>query len=223
MSQTPLHSITPFTMLDFPDLLACIFWFSWCNLECPYCYNPEFLREQGKLSLDDALAFLSTRKGLLEGVVYSGGEASFVPQIAEWMHATKNLGYKIKLDTNGTNPKRLKSLIEQGLLDYIALDFKGSSGRFFENAGRDLYSNFIESLDILIDSGVKFEVRTTVHSKLLGLLDLEEMARVLREHGYLGEYYLQRFVNDKETLKQIGESMSFPAFNELSGVKIVWR
>lgn len=223
MVSTPLHSITPFTLLDFPDTLAAIFWFSGCNLACSYCYNPEFLRQKGRLSLEEARRFLLSRQGLLEGVVFSGGEASLVAEIGEWAEMVKNLGFKLKLDTNGTNPKALEGLLKGGWLDYVALDFKGSERRFEAITGKNLYGRFLESLALLQGSGVDFEVRTTVHSELLGAEDIRAMARVLSAQGYDGTLYLQSFIGEKPTLKPLPPSNRFPLESEIEGVNIIWR
>lgn len=210
-------------MLDFPGMLSSIFWFSRCNLECRYCYNPELLCESGKIGLKEALRFLDSRIGLLEGVVFSGGEATNFRGIATWARAIKERGFKLKLDTNGTNSQRLEELLELGLLDYVAIDFKGQGARFLEITGRDFYARFLDSLDLLIAHNTPFEVRTTVHSGLLNSEDIYKMSEVLSTHGYRGEFYLQYFVGDKGTLKPLGESHRFPLKEEHAGIKLIWR
>ena len=118
----PIYSITKFTTLDFPNHLASIFWFAKCNMACPYCYNPQIVREAGTLSEEEALNFLKTRQGRLEGVVLSGGECTLYPRLEQFCEAIKALGYKIKIDTNGSNPDCLKALISKSLIVAISED-----------------------------------------------------------------------------------------------------
>ena len=219
----PLHSITPFSMLDFPGVLSSIFWFSRCNLECRYCYNPELLREGGSISLQEALNFLDSRVGLLDGVVFSGGEATNFAGIAEWAQEVKKRGFKLKLDTNGTNKDALKELLDLRLLDYVAIDFKGLGARFLEITGRDFYVRFLDCLELLLARDTPFEVRTTVHSGLLSSEDIYAMSEALAARGDRGEFYLQHFVGDKGTLKPLGESHRFPLRAEHAGIKLIWR
>ncbi|HFQ61604.1 MAG TPA: 4Fe-4S cluster-binding domain-containing protein, partial [Epsilonproteobacteria bacterium] len=109
-SAKPIYDITKFTHLDYPDHLACIIWFAGCNMRCDYCYNKDIVfAKNGTYSLNDALAFLETRRSLLDGVVLSGGEAS-LQELIPFCKAIKKLGFSIKLDTNGTNPELVKEL-----------------------------------------------------------------------------------------------------------------
>ena len=102
----PVYGLTPFTMLDYPDRTACIIWFAGCNMRCAYCHNPEIvLGGKGTMQLGEIFMFLEKRKGLLSGVVLSGGEASVYPQIEEVAAKIKQMGFDIKLDTNGTRPE----------------------------------------------------------------------------------------------------------------------
>ena len=119
-----LYAITPFTQLDYPGELACIAWFSGCNLRCVYCHNPNMVLQRGQKKDDELLAFLAARRGRLTGVVFSGGEATFCPSLPNLIHRAKTMGYKTKLDTNGTNPVMLRQLVEGGELDAVALDYK---------------------------------------------------------------------------------------------------
>lgn len=120
----PIYSVTPFTMLDFPDRIACIIWFSGCNMRCPYCHNPQIVKGKGKGSVEEVLAFLEKRKGLLDGVVLSGGEASYNPGLPDFIQRVKDMGYAIKLDTNGLRPEIIETFLAQNMLDYVALDYK---------------------------------------------------------------------------------------------------
>ncbi|MBN7813544.1 anaerobic ribonucleoside-triphosphate reductase activating protein [Algoriphagus sp. H41] len=215
----PVFSISPFTMLDFPDRTACILWFAGCNMRCGYCYNPEIVFGKGKLSWGDVQEFLLSRMGLLEGVVFSGGECTIHPQIIPFAREVKKMGFEVKIDTNGSRPDVLETLIQENLVDFVALDFKGMTGNYWKITRSDLFKSFEKSLEILLDSSIRFEVRTTVHPDLLDYQDLKEMENWLREKGFSGTYYLQHFRGDKKTIGELGES-------KMQGVKIesgVWR
>lgn len=202
----PIHSITPFTMLDFPNKLACIFWFSGCNMACPYCYNIEFLKQKGKITKEEALNFLDNRKGLLDGVVLSGGEATLYKDLVSFAEDIKRRNFLLKLDTNGSNPFVLEKLLHFDLLDYVSLDFKALKDKehiFIKNF--DLFESFLKCLVLLQKKDIKFSVRTTIHSDILDADYVVKMERILRENGYKKEYFLQHFVSDKETLQELPE------------------
>ena len=156
MSTTPIYDITPFTALDYPEHLAAIFWFAGCNMRCPYCYNPDIVLGEGKISHRQALDFLQKRRGLLDGVVLSGGEATLYPELPELCQEIKSLGYKVKLDTNGVNPQMLLRLIEEGALDYVALDYKAPKQKFQAITKNKHFDHFSLSLSELLQSDVTF-------------------------------------------------------------------
>lgn len=215
----PVFSISPFTLLDFPDRTACILWLVGCNMRCGYCYNPEIVLGKGKLSWGHVQEFLHSREGLLDGVVFSGGECTIHPQIIPFAREVKAMGFEVKIDTNGSRPEVLHQLLEEKLVDYIALDFKAMAGNYWKITRSDLFLAFEKSLEILLASTVRFEVRTTVHSELLSHKDLDQMENWLREKGYTGSYFLQHFRGDKETLQGLGESQKANYKTESS----VWR
>lgn len=191
--------ITPLTFLDYPRKAACIFWYTGCNLRCPYCYNPDLVLGNG--GGHDELAFLRERRGFLEAVVLSGGECTLNPDIEELCRQIKLLGYLIKIDTNGSNPHILKRLIEKQYIDYVAVDHKMPSTRTWPLPGsHTLYERFRESLQLLQEYRVPHEVRTTVHPALLDEADILQMIREAHAEGYDGTYYLQFFFNAGHTL-----------------------
>ncbi|MDR1614920.1 MAG: anaerobic ribonucleoside-triphosphate reductase activating protein, partial [Campylobacteraceae bacterium] len=163
----PIFDITPFTMLDFPDHLACIVWFAGCNMRCSYCYNPHIVLGEGSIGTDELLDFLRKRTDHLEGVVLSGGECTLYSLLPELCRSIKELGFKIKLDTNGSKPQVLSLLLKNALLDFVSLDFKSSKTLFKTVTLSNFYDAFIESLQILQTNIVPFEVRTTVHADFL--------------------------------------------------------
>jgi pyruvate formate lyase activating enzyme len=196
----PIFDITPFTMLDFPEHLACIVWFAGCNMRCVYCYNPHIVLNKGRIGADELLNFLRKRIGRLEGVVLSGGECTLYPELPELCREIKELGFKVKIDTNGSNSKMLKTLIEAGLMDFAALDFKAPKTLFKSVTLSNFYDAFIASLQILRSCGIPFEVRTTFHTDLLNEQTINEMADVLLKNGYSGVYYLQNYLHAEQTL-----------------------
>lgn len=196
----PIHSITKFTTLDYPDHLASIFWFAKCNMACPYCYNPQIVRDTGTISLEEALQFLQSRQGRLDSVVLSGGECTLYPHLETFCEAIKTLNYKIKIDTNGSNPELLARLIEKGLVDYIALDYKAPRYLHETLTHYHHFERFEESLKMLIQSHIPFEVRTTLHSDLLTPDDINAIIEDLHVKGYHGTYYLQNYLHVEPTL-----------------------
>ncbi len=198
-----IYDITPFSMLDYPGELSCIVWMPGCNLRCVYCHNPEIVLSKGRKEEAELLKFLESRKGKLTGVVFSGGEATFCPSLPELLRKAKELGFKTKLDTNGSNPKVLKELVNKGLLDYVALDYKCPPYMAEKILGTDRFVEaFNESLDFLIaENGagrVFLEVRTTISPDHMAEADIAWMIADLEKRGYKGTYYLQNIVTTGE-------------------------
>jgi len=224
MSTTPIYDITPFTALDYPEHLAAIFWFAGCNMRCPYCYNPDIVLGEGKISHRQALDFLQKRRGLLDGVVLSGGEATLYPELPELCQEIKSLGYKVKLDTNGVNPQMLLRLIEEGALDYVALDYKAPKQKFQAITKNKHFDHFSLSLSELLQSDVTFEVRTTVCSDLLKVEDVNHIIYDLHKQGYRGTYYLQNYIEDTPHLGRMKKQKQVFEKEGLTGLlEVVWR
>ncbi len=195
---TTIYDITKFTMLDYPDEIACIVWFAGCNMRCPYCYNPKIVREKGSIETEELMLFLKKRQGLLDGVVLSGGECTNYSNISSLCQEIKKLDYLIKVDTNSSRPDVLKNLCQNNLVDYVALDFKTTKEKYPELTGlKEGYKLFCESLMVCIQYGVTHEVRVTVHADLLTSEDLAEMLIDLEELGYKGKLYCQQFVESE--------------------------
>jgi len=200
LSDKPLYDITKFTTLDFPQNLASIFWFCKCNMRCPYCYNTPIVFGEGSIDLKTALDFLKTRQNRLTGVVLSGGECTLYPNLKAFCKEIKNLNFKIKIDTNGTNPKLIKELVSEKLVDYIALDYKASKGKFQEITQNKNFDYFEETLNFLISINFPFEVRTTIHTDLLDVNDINLIIDDLFARGYKNTYYLQNFLYVEDTI-----------------------
>lgn len=201
-----IYSITPFTLLDYPNKTACILWLAGCNMRCLYCYNPEIVFGKGKITFDHALQFLQTRIGLLDGVVLSGGECLLHNDILAFASKLKALGFLIKVDTNGSRPNALRQMLRLGLVDYVALDFKALPEDFKNVTDSALFAHFKESLSELVQAKILFEVRTTFHSQLLDQNKLEAMLHWLEQMGYCGKYFIQHFKNGVDTIGGLGHS-----------------
>jgi pyruvate formate lyase activating enzyme len=193
-------------------------------MRCDYCYNKDIVfAKNGNYTLQDALDFLRSRAGLLDGVVLSGGEAT-LHDLLGFCQAVKALGFSIKLDTNGTNPQMVQKLLESQLIDYVALDYKAPAYKFEQITHSRKQSEFFKTLDILIESNVTFEVRTTLHADLLNENDINAITKDLKERGYKNSYFIQEF---QETQNNIGNLKkahnSFDKRLLLQSENIIWR
>ena len=185
------------TLLDYPGKVACTVFLSGCNLRCPYCHNPALvLPEQSNapgMPESEVFAFLEQRKGKLDGICITGGEPTLQPELPGFLEKLRDLGYAIKLDTNGTNPGMLNGLLHDGILNYVAMDIKNSPPRYAETCGgADVLSKARESADLLLNSPTDYEFRTTVCKPLHTEKEMEEIGRWLRGAK---RYFLQPFVD----------------------------
>jgi pyruvate formate lyase activating enzyme len=199
------------TLLDYPDHLAAIIFTQGCNFRCHFCYNPMLVwpsisgsdeknkkKEKGlsPLSTEDLFLFLSERFGRLEGVVITGGEPTLQPDLPEFIKKIKEIGYLVKLDTNGTNPKMLESLLADKLIDYIAMDLKAPYDKYEETVNVTVdYKNLQKSVKIIMSSGLPYEFRTTV---VPGLLNIDDFAVMGQSIKGAKKWYLQFFKSDTE-------------------------
>lgn len=206
MSKTPIYEITKNTFTDWPGNLCCVVWFAKCPLRCQYCYNTSVVESSGKLSELDLFKFLHKRVNLLDGVVLSGGECTSYGNFYDLCKQIKDLGFKIKIDTSGVNPDIIKSVVDDNLVDYIALDFKALPEKYKIITNRNLFSKFETTLKYLIDIKFSFEVRTTVHFDLLNETDISKMSSKLYDLGYRGVYYLQKFLETGDNFGNLKSS-----------------
>lgn len=194
------------TLLDFPGHTACTVFLAGCNMRCPFCHNAELFdgKPEEIMSTDEFLKFLSTRQGLLEGVCVSGGEPTLTPSLPEFLKSIKALGFAVKLDTNGSRPDVLRRLIEENLVDYIAMDVKNSPSRYCETVGLQSFdlTPIEESLRILLTGNSPYELRTTLVAQLHDDTSIAEMGTWLASlvPGTLPKkLFLQKFV-DRDTV-----------------------
>lgn len=172
------------TLLDYPGQVACTVFLGGCNFRCPFCHNGQLLENApAVMSTEELLAFLKGRKGILDGVCITGGEPTLNPQLPELMRQIKQLGYLVKLDTNGTRPQVVKELVTRGLVDYVAMDIKNSPARYGETAGvsRLELEAIEETMGFLMAGNVDFEFRTTVVAELHRAQDMKEIGQWLQK------------------------------------------
>jgi pyruvate formate lyase activating enzyme len=189
------------TLIDYPGHVAATVFTAGCNFRCPWCYSkelvlPELIAAQPVITPEEILEFLKGKQGLLEGVVLCGGEPTLDPDLPEFIKKIKELGFLVKLDSNGSNPKMLQDLIDQKLIDYVAMDIKLPKERYPLVFGGQLSVGDIEeSIRILKNSDIDFEFRTTVAPGVHTPADLEEMARWIGQDipGRKPKYFLQNF------------------------------
>ena len=194
------------TLIDYPGQVAAIVFTKGCNFRCHFCYNPllvwpdketdekKYEKTYSTISEDEFFLFLRNRQGKLDGVVITGGEPTLHHDLSEFIKKIRDLGYKIKLDTNGTNPEVLAKLLEEKLLDYIAMDFKASLDKYEKVVGVKINcQNLEKSVKIIINSGLPYEFRTTVVPGLHEIFDFESMGAVLKGAK---AWYLQKFKSD---------------------------
>ncbi|MHA1539198.1 MAG: anaerobic ribonucleoside-triphosphate reductase activating protein [Alphaproteobacteria bacterium] len=216
----PVCNITPFTMQDYPDHMACIIWLGGCNFRCDYCHNPEFVhfKKENSIPFDDVIEFLESRTELLDAVVLSGGESTLTRDVEPFITRLKEMGFLVKIDTNGSNPKLIKKLLKNKMIDYVALDYKATRAKLERVTGYKDFDTFYETLELLVaQKDVPLEIRTTVHTSLLQEEDITEIMQDLDALGYTGTYYVQNFQNhdDVKTLKPMPKQFRKLDFTKL--------
>lgn len=178
-----ISGLQKMTLLDYPGKIACTVFLQGCNFHCPFCHNSDLLgrSERPFMEKDEFLSFLKGRVGLLDAVCVSGGEPTLQPDLPELLREIKALGYKVKLDTNGNRPEILRQLVEETLVDYVAMDIKNSPARYGETVGISGFSmeKVEESIRYLLSGQVDYEFRTTVVAQLHDESSIEEMGQYL--------------------------------------------
>ena len=192
------------SFVDFPGLVACVLFVPGCNYNCFYCHNRSLIDGTHEIMLPGCVEdFLKRRASMLDGVVITGGEPTLQPDLMIWMEKIKALGYKIKLDTNGSSPQTVMDLLKSGLCDYFAVDYKAPSARYREICGTMADpGDVLETIDALHESTARFEVRTTVIPQL-AQADMIQMAKELPP---VQRYVLNRY-RQPEKYMPIHESL----------------
>lgn len=183
------------TLLDYPGKVACTVFFAGCNLRCPFCHNASLVVRPTppQMAEEEFFTFLRKRRGILDGVCITGGEPTLRKDLPLFLGKIREMGFLVKLDTNGTNPEMLKALINHGLLDYVAMDIKGSPSRYAKVCGGiDVLESVKKSTALLLAGDVDYEFRTTCVHPFHDPDDMHEIGRWLRGAK---QYYLQNFVD----------------------------
>jgi pyruvate formate lyase activating enzyme len=191
--------------LDFPGCLSAVLFFAGCNYNCYYCHNRDILNNPPLMSIESVLSFLRKRSGLLDGVVLSGGEASLQGGLYSFARGLKKLGYRVKLDTNGSRPAALRAMLNEGLIDFVAVDYKAPLSMYDAicGAGASGGKGLFETLGLLRDSGVKYEARVTMIPQITEK-KLAEMAESLpRLERFVLQLYRPVFVREHGIIRML--------------------
>ena len=197
------------TLLDFPGKVACTVFLRGCNYRCPFCHNSELLGPgEDLMDVEALLRFLKSRQGLLDGVCITGGEPTLQPGLPALLARIKDLGFLVKLDTNGTRPAVVKALAQKGLLDYVAVDAKNGPEAWAATVGLETVdlAPVEETVRFLIEGNVDYELRTTVVSQLHDCRSMEEMGRWVHElakNKKIKRWFIQPFT-DRDTVMYSG-------------------
>mgnify|MGYP003430320930 FL=1 len=180
------------TLLDFPGHVACTVFLGGCNFNCPFCYNASLIGSvdaEELMSSDEFFKYLNNRKGILDGVAITGGEPLLHKEVKEFIQRIKNLGFKVKLDTNGSFPKVLKNLIDEQLVDYVAMDIKNTLDKYCLTVGCKINIEDIkESIQILINSNIDYEFRTTIVKEYHSIDEFTKIGELIKGAK---KYFLQ--------------------------------
>lgn len=191
------------TLLDFPTKVACTVFTGGCNFRCPFCHNASLVLDnslEGIIGTDAFFEFLRKRQGILDGVCITGGEPLIQKDIAEFIRAIRSLGFAVKLDTNGSFPEKLFELINQGLIDYVAMDVKNCPDKYSVTAGTDKYTERVmQSVEILLSDVVDYEFRTTVVKELHTVEDMEGIGKWIKGAK---RYFLQGFIDSGDLIEE---------------------
>lgn len=197
-----IQGLQKLTLLDFPERVACTVFFAGCNFRCPFCHNASLVVDippVGEITEEEFFSFLKKRQGILDGVCITGGEPLLQPEIEDFIRRIKQLGYAVKLDTNGSFPDKLKSLVGNGLVDYVAMDIKNCPELYAVTAGvKNLDIDSIkESVDYLKEGRVPYEFRTTVVKNYHTKESFEKMGQWIQGTE---KYFLQNFVDSGDLI-----------------------
>ena len=196
------------SLIDYPGKLAAVVFTQGCNFRCGFCHNPDLIpgTGEGRLSELEFFQFLASREGVLEGVVITGGEPTVQADLPQFIAKIKEYGYAVKLDSNGSNPKMLKDLIEAKLIDYVAMDIKGPLESYDKIAHFSGSENITESIKIIMESGLGYEFRTTVLPFFHQISEFEEVGKLINGAN---RYAIQGFRPDVTFDRVLHEAIPF--------------
>lgn len=199
-----------FTLIDYPTKVATMVYTIGCPFRCPYCHNPELVDETCTTHIDEKviLDFLDTRKGMLDGLVITGGEPTMHGEnLISFMREVKARGFLVKLDSNGVDPEFLQKVLDEKLVDYIAMDIKSPFAKYSQTVTRPVAIGAIKkSIEIIKNSGIDYEFRTTIVKSMLSVEDLEQIGREIKGAS---TYYLQKFIPTKSLNPQFLKKVTY--------------
>ena len=199
-----IHGLQKMTLLDYPGKVACTVFFGGCDMRCPFCHNAELLDGTAPPVMEEKelLSFLEKRKGLLDGVAITGGEPMLQKDLPSLAARIRELGYPVKVDTNGNHPELLREMIDRGLAQYVAMDIKNAPERYAETVGIPGFdlSPVMESVSLLLEGRTDYEFRTTVVAELHDDGSFEQIGKWIRGAR---RYFLQKFT-DRDTVPFAG-------------------
>ena len=207
-------AINKLSLLDYPGKISCILFTNKCNFYCPFCHNGfTLLPSEDALDFEkDVLLFLKKRVDLLDAVVITGGEPTLLPDLKSNIQEIKKLGFLVKIDTNGTNPELIKELLDEKLIDYIAMDVKNSPHMYPATCGNNhvVVSNIIKSIELIKNCHIPYEFRTTLVHEFHTTTSIREMGEILKgaRKLYLQRYRLSKGVINK-SLRPVDEDTAF--------------
>ena len=196
------YGMDPLSLVDLDGMLTCTIFTCACNFRCPFCHNKDLVLKQNleEITLDEILDYLKMRKNVLDAVCITGGEPTLYDDLDQVLIKIKELGYFIKLDTNGTNPAMIKDLYEKHLIDYCAMDIKNSPEKYYQTIGNIVCNmdKINESIQYLKTSGIGYEFRTTIVKELHTIDDIKKIVQWIKP---CDKYFLQKFVDHNSCIK----------------------
>lgn len=191
------------SLVDYDGKLACTLFTESCNFRCPFCHNKNLAESTHNIEIpfNEILSFLRTRINKLEGVVITGGEPTLMNDLIKKIYEIKKLGFLVKLDTNGYKPDVLKYLIENKLIDYIAMDIKNSLDKYCLTTGVSniKIDNILRSIELIKESGIDYEFRTTLVKEFHNVNDIKEISKLLKGAK---KYFLQKYVSNENCINK---------------------
>lgn len=215
-----IHGFLKTTLLDYPGQVACTVFTGGCNFRCPYCHNSGLVLSPKSLPLiseETVFSHLKKRQGILDGVCITGGEPTLQPDLEDFIRKIKSFGYLVKLDTNGSIPKILKSLCEQKLLDYVAMDIKHTPEHYADVCNNPDFSiePIQESVSYLLEGHIPYEFRTTVTRELHSIHDFEKIGAWI---AGCDAYYLQAYRESDEVIHPVFSSYTKEELEEIRSI-----
>ncbi|MCK5012640.1 MAG: anaerobic ribonucleoside-triphosphate reductase activating protein [Candidatus Omnitrophica bacterium] len=220
-----IGGLLKFSLIDYPGKMAAVIFTQGCNFHCPYCHNPELVDPQrfcAPIADDKVFDFLKKRIGQIEGLVVTGGEPTLQKDLIEFLKKVKQMGYCVKLDTNGSNPDALKEVLRLNLVDYIAMDIKAPLEKYSQlTALRNCDKRVKESIQIILDSELAYEFRTTLAAPIVSAEDLPKMVSLIEGAK---KYRLQRFIPRDNILNKglFEESPENFSEEEVASLQSMW-